>query len=248
MVEVVAPADLPGGYTFDAEINGNIFKVVVPPGGVKQGQRFSVPAPTTKTTTTTRVFTEDAPMGAWRDGLFDFFKHGCCHPHLCLALWCQPIAAAQVMTRMSLNWIADAANNKSRTFATVCKIVIAYYVVDQLIKTLIIQMYRSDTQPSYSGNQYEGAKIAGSIREALELAFWAYILVITCKTRKSVREKYEIPEKNCDGCEDVCCSFWCGPCTVAQMARHTTDYRSNDASCCVETGYRRPNPNIIQTV
>eukprot|EP00591_Stephanopyxis_turris_P002748 CAMPEP_0195522202 /NCGR_PEP_ID=MMETSP0794_2-20130614/20099_1 /TAXON_ID=515487 /ORGANISM="Stephanopyxis turris, Strain CCMP 815" /LENGTH=105 /DNA_ID=CAMNT_0040651895 /DNA_START=167 /DNA_END=481 /DNA_ORIENTATION=- len=47
MIEVVAPATLQEGYTFEAQIGekGRTFTVTVPPGGVEDGQKFSVPIP-----------------------------------------------------------------------------------------------------------------------------------------------------------------------------------------------------------
>jgi hypothetical protein len=42
---VEAPASLPGGYVFDVESNGNVFPVVVPEGGVSEGQTFQSELP-----------------------------------------------------------------------------------------------------------------------------------------------------------------------------------------------------------
>ena len=42
-VQVIAPATLVAGYTFDAMYEGVTFSVVVPEGGVIKGQRFIVP-------------------------------------------------------------------------------------------------------------------------------------------------------------------------------------------------------------
>lgn len=41
LVDVVAPADLPGGYHFEAEIEGRSFLATAPAGGVKKGETFS---------------------------------------------------------------------------------------------------------------------------------------------------------------------------------------------------------------
>lgn len=45
-VLVVAPATLEEGYSFEASIHNTSFLVVVPKGGVKEGQEFEVPYPT----------------------------------------------------------------------------------------------------------------------------------------------------------------------------------------------------------
>jgi hypothetical protein len=73
-VDVVAPADLPGGYMFEAEIDNKRFLATVPLGGVKSGETF---------TSTMREIEKKnlgIPSGRWRDGLLDIFKYGGTHP------------------------------------------------------------------------------------------------------------------------------------------------------------------------
>jgi Cys-rich protein (TIGR01571 family) len=103
------------------------------------------------------------------------------------------------------------------------------------------------------GNVYTEIKVSTSavvvlaIRYTLALAFSLYLLVATCRTRASIRERYAIPEQSCQGCEDCCCSYWCNCCTIAQMMRHTADYDTYDAQCCTETGLpaqRVSYPNV----
>lgn len=72
LVHVTAPSDLPQGYTFEAFLNGDpnrTFSVEVPEGGVKEGQVFLAPVPSTMKGEHLEV-----PVGAWKDGLF-----GCCN-------------------------------------------------------------------------------------------------------------------------------------------------------------------------
>eukprot|EP00978_Attheya_sp_CCMP212_P021762 scaffold63993_cov49-Attheya_sp.AAC.1 len=80
MVHVVAPATLPEGYTFEAQIGGNVertFKVEVPPGGVKEGETFLAPLPDNFDGPRLQ-----APTGQWKD-----------------------VAMAQVMMRLRLDWL-----------------------------------------------------------------------------------------------------------------------------------------------
>jgi len=49
------------------------------------------------------------------------------------------------------------------------------------------------------------------------LAILTSVLVIV---RKKVREVDQIPPQCCGEAEDCCCSWWCPPCTMAQMFRH----------------------------
>ena len=79
-VRVVAPANLPGGYQIDAELNNESFQVTVPKGGVSIGQTFEV-----KPTHTTR---NAAGESSWKAGLFDCFALGIVHPIFCNSFFC----------------------------------------------------------------------------------------------------------------------------------------------------------------
>ena len=81
-----------------------------------------------------------------------------------------------------------------------------------------------------------------SIRNIVELGFGIYLLIIAIKARNYIRSKYSIPGT---GCEDCCCVFWCGCCSVSQMLRHTADYRQYNASCCTETGLPATAPAVV---
>ena len=54
-----------------------------------------------------------------------------------------------------------------------------------------------------------------TISGVLSLAFWLYMLIAVCRTRAAMRAKYNIPPGGCGGCDDCCCSCWCGCCTVS---------------------------------
>lgn len=82
MMEVVAPATLSEGYSFDVEMDGQTLSVTVPKGGVEEGQKFTIAFPETATLQVglPRV---NVPVGQWRDGLCDCCRYGICH----YALW-----------------------------------------------------------------------------------------------------------------------------------------------------------------
>lgn len=56
---------------------------------------------------------------------------------------------------------------------------------------------------------------------AFNLMSWGYMVKITRDVRESIRDKYEISEERCVGCEDCMCATFCTPCTICQMGRHT---------------------------
>ena len=82
MVDVVAPADLPGGYMFEAEIEEHRFLATVPAGGVKKGETFCCYMKDLD------KVASDIPVGRWRDSPTDCLQHGLCHPVIWNTLFC----------------------------------------------------------------------------------------------------------------------------------------------------------------
>ncbi|KAL7575943.1 hypothetical protein ACA910_000739 [Epithemia clementina (nom. ined.)] len=99
MVDVVSPADLPGGYHFEAEIEGQRFLATVPPGGVQQGETF------TCVMRELNSVANDIPVGYWKDGMTSFCAHGCCHVSIWNAIFCPLIALAQIGQRIQLDFL-----------------------------------------------------------------------------------------------------------------------------------------------
>ena len=105
-VQVIAPATLESGYTFDAMYEGITFQVVVPDGGVIKGQRFIVPFNPPPSDIAAVAVPADGsvdykqrgdgggggsssstiPTGIWRDGLCDCCAYGPCHVHFYMTL------------------------------------------------------------------------------------------------------------------------------------------------------------------
>ena len=72
--------------------------------------------------------------------------------------------------------------------------------------------------------------------------FGFYTLIVLTHLRRAIRMRYRIPSQAAfDGyIEDICMSFWCGCCSVAQMARQTCHYEEDDiATCCTATGLKQ---------
>jgi Cys-rich protein (TIGR01571 family) len=159
----------------------------------------------------------DAPTGRWKDGLFGCFNEGVCHPSICCAFFCTKLAMAQVMSRMSLTWLGEPGQRVAtqNTFKVVVLLVVAY-----MIYSTSLEFATLNTKPSDVPIWILVMKSVGSV------LFGIWSLYSLCRTRQSVRRQYSIPEEHCNGCEDLCCSFFCTCCTVAQMLRHTGEYES----------------------
>mmetsp|Transcript_25016 Transcript_25016/g.30764 ORF Transcript_25016/g.30764 Transcript_25016/m.30764 type:complete len:262 (+) Transcript_25016:132-917(+) len=240
MVNVIAPATLPEGYTFEAIISDRTFTVTVPVGGVTEGQTFLAPLPPNEEDVGARVV---VPTGKWKDGIFGCLNVGVCHPHLCCALICTQVAMAQVMKRMKLTWTGEPGEDHStaNTFKIVMTIVVAYCIYSVALDLVSPSLLNPDAfdDDMESSPEIALAKIIGS------LLFTFYSIYSLCRTRQSVREKFHIPEENCCGCEDLCCSLFCSCCTAAQMARHTGEYETYPGMCCTETGLPSNAPVVV---
>jgi hypothetical protein len=91
LMEVTAPATLPEGYEFQVVVGNLKFNVQVPPGGVEEGQKFTVPMMARHAATSSgpmAVAQVSIPVGHWRDDLTGIFSYGACHPHCWTACCC----------------------------------------------------------------------------------------------------------------------------------------------------------------
>jgi len=213
MITVEAPLDLLEGYTFYSSFQNRTISVTVPEGGVKKGDSLSVPHQ--------EVDTTDVVVDRWRDDLFACCAHGIFHPSFLNCCCCSICLLGQVMTRLKLNWCGSpvSSNAWKNTYSIMVIICIFCYGVNLF------------TTPT----DVDEGPVNGMLSNIL-LIVYLFVLCTIYKVRKHVRAKYEIPEQTCVGCEDVCCTLWCGSCVTAQMARHTTNYHKVKAQFFSGTG------------
>jgi hypothetical protein len=93
--QMIAPANLPEGYELPVKLGSSQFNIQIPMGGVEQGQVFNVSIPQDNSalpssSSAQRTSSVLPPVGVWRDGLYDFFSYGMCHPH-CITSTCCPL-------------------------------------------------------------------------------------------------------------------------------------------------------------
>jgi len=236
-VHIIAPSTLPEGYVFEAEVgaigNKRTINVTVPPGGVVEGQVFLAPLPSDFATGEPQL---NIPTGHWKDGLFDFFKAGFCHPSLWCAACCTQVAMGQIMHRLRLNWLGEVAPDAStkNTFKVVLTLFLCYTAF-----SVALEVAESGQEVYQIPSYIPTLKFIGG------MAFTIWSIYALMKTRENVRAKYSIPEERCHGCEDMCCSLWCSCCVTAQIARHTGDYENHKGSYCSETGMAATAPTLV---
>ena len=223
-----------------------------PEGGVKEGQQFRAIVLNNDVDALAASAGHNIPTGRWRDDLCDCCKVGCCHAQCWLTFFCSPVALGQIMSRMKLDWMASPLNGRSPTMSAF-KVMLITFIVYQAVDTGLSYtvapyspMYDADTQTYVAPeNVPDWVGPVDGIRQGLSLLYSFFVLVVLIRTRSHIRHKYQIPEHTCKGCEDCCCSFWCGACTVCQMARHTADYSTYSASCCSDTGLDPTAPEVV---
>ena len=250
MVEITAPATLQENFTFPASAQGRTFMVTVPKGGIIAGQRFKVPLPPQEDCIHPRP---QVTTGEWKDGLWDIFGYGFCHPSVIHSCCFTNIASAQVISRLQLNFwglptnnIGEATSAYRKMFLLVfvywCIRIFLYYHVFRLDPESIMQEDPSKKDEELSIWYY----LTVATDDSIWYCYYAFCVYILKNVRHSLRTKYAIPEsKVCRGCEDITCSLICPCFTAAQMLRHTTDYDQYDAKCCTSTGVPSYVPSIV---
>jgi len=226
MVDVISPADLPGGYHFEAEIEGRRFLATVPPGGVQKGETFSC---TMRELDSVAV---DIPVGYWKDGLTDVCDPGCSHVSVWNSIFCPLVALAQIGQRIQLDFLGRAKHPEndepyySNRVMMVIVILFWLFVNCALLLGCCIKL-SGDLELTFADYSALGL---------INLAMIGFNVFVSQSTRYSLREKFMIREERCYDLEDIVCSTFCLPCVVSQMLRHTANYDEHEGFCCSNTG------------
>lgn len=223
-VQVIAPATLNAGYTFDAVYEGNTFTVTVPDGGVVKGQRFIVPfipqaeatimeaslLPLNSPNTRGNGTAEDSiPTGVWRDSLCDCCKFGPCHPSFVCACLCKPIIIAQLLTRMKMTWLgqrthfrntnlSDSRTEIDQRWRNTFRNIIIVSVVFFVLVTVVVPAPQLDpADPNAYENLSDSEKKLYSLNSSLSALLGFYFFYLMVQLRATLRHVYSIPEESC---------------------------------------------------
>lgn len=133
------------------------------------------------------------------------------------------------MLRLSLTWLANEWSTTDETVFTIRK---PFYIAIFISFLFMICILSTHT-------------LLMSL--FVSMSYITITTLLVCKTRKHIRNKYDIPEtERCCCCsEDCCCAFWCRCCTVSQMARHINDYKTYAGLYCTKTGIISQAPTIV---
>jgi Cys-rich protein (TIGR01571 family) len=132
-------------------------------------------------------------------------------------------------------------NNGWSTFKIITTLYLVYFVFEYTVMFVTIPYSLNGEDPE----EPTWSRMLDAINNAVAIAYAMYLLIVMTRTRAYIRSKYNIPEKDCAGCEDCCFSYFCRCCVVAQMARHINDYDRYSADCCSETGVTASAPELV---
>mmetsp|Transcript_43821 Transcript_43821/g.106263 ORF Transcript_43821/g.106263 Transcript_43821/m.106263 type:complete len:276 (+) Transcript_43821:290-1117(+) len=170
-------------------------------------------------------------LGRWKDGIFDCFSQGLCHPSLWCACCCPLLLMGQVLTRLKMTWYGTSSSSSTayrRTFWTVLGIFITYCVassslscppeppsqgdIDELKSmidddSIITQIQQDIDQMTLDYEACPGWK--PYVLSCIQCVMGLYTLVVMIRLRRAVRTAYRIPPRGCCGgpsgdCGDVC--------------------------------------------
>jgi hypothetical protein len=226
IVDVVAPSDLPGGYQFEAELNGKRFLATVPNGGIRKGQTFYCYMKVTND--------EGIPVGRWRDGPFDCFKYGIRHPMLLLSFLCPLLALAQVTDRVGLDITGREPihNTPQDGLWSPRGMAISILCFWAGLNLTIVSGLELKLHSYLSVSAADFLSII--LVNASMIAFTIYA---TINTRDSLMERYQIPIGRLGSRNETIKSIILFPLTIAQMGRHTTSYEHYEGVWCNATGF-----------
>jgi Cys-rich protein (TIGR01571 family) len=260
VVDVVAPADLPGGYRFEAEIEGQRFLAVVPAGGVRQGDTFSCYMRELESVAI------DIPVGYWKDGIMNWFKFGVCHQVVWNSVVC-PLS--KYFCFLYVYCLLQTSQRFLRYDRMLTLVFQSFFIISVLLgqittrvdfdfigrprdnvgslsnrsmMLLVICFWLLMNVGLFAGYDAKWSQdIELSIADLIALllvngAMFGFIVFVTQSARSSIREKFMIRENCCYDLEDLCCATFCLPCTISQMARHTANYNDYEAVCCSKSG------------
>jgi len=206
LVSVIAPATLPEGTTLQAEVDGKTVTVVVPEGGIGEGEKFEAPnleeavANVIAQNKLNVVPPNVIPVGKWRAALF-----ACCETCWCpmfMGWCCTPVLLGQIMQRVNFGWFG-CPNEVSSKPPPVCMVFFFVYISCLVIGAIFYGMMES------------------GFKNVIITVMACFFLVIGTFTRHHFRRRYKLPPTyfGDNACDDCMVTWFCSCCSQMQIAR-----------------------------
>lgn len=86
------------------------------------------------------------------------------------------------------------------------------------------------------------------IAQFLSVIVFIIVIILLIKLRAHIRQRDQIAETQCNGCEDCCCAFWCAPFLTCQLLRHEGLTGTNYKLCNAKGGKDAAVPPVVVNV
>ena len=181
---------------------------------------------------------------SWKDSLFDCFRYGYFHPALWNAICCPHLLLGQLLVRMKLTVLANRSSHRDRRSRKIIRICITLLIMMTVYDVLfappllVMEFDSRDERyrPTFS-KEYPLWHQLIYLLLSLPMSFYAIWIVIQLRT--AMRHRYHIPTGVLGEAEDCLHVSFCNCCVLSQMARQTSNYDIERASCCSATGLAR---------
>lgn len=266
-IRVVAPATLEEDFTFDVLLDGKPFMVVVPKGGVQEGEEFEVPYPMDNDAEAQLSDTKGDHGEKTELGLPPTMTGSSDDDERSTDNYNRS-GVPYGKFRTSLCSCCDVVMQATFWMALCCFPVLLAQVLTRLrLKWdgTVIPVGRSEDEHNKREHEEEMSMtfvkiiltfvgvlllahlpVIGSL--VLFLFYFSMMVWIGGNLRRIVRHRYKIPtacsmfEKN--AVEDRCVMCFCGCCAIVQLARHTHNDKEYPGYCMTMTGLELGAPQI----
>lgn len=203
-VMVRAPANLMGGFKFDAWVNGATVEITVPPNGVRAGDLLPVTIPTSAPT---NVPGHNVTVGHFRDGICDCFNAPACCQSCLWTICCFGCSLAQLVQRSEMLPFGSSCGGSSKEQS------VKNWSITIVVLYIIYSIFNN---------------IRVAILQIIAALISLFLVFALANMRLQIRQKFGIPSDCCINCEylsDCCCSLWCSACVTCQLHRQMNDYQ-----------------------
>ena len=192
------------------------------------------------------------PKGKWRDGIFSCFEDpllflSCCFPHgkksmnirirlyvfAILQLTYRPtstVALSQIRTRLQYRFYNSQEQLPLPLVGTrtLFSLTITYIMLHVICGYIVYLQYP---------NNFILILICTIPLASFDVVLFLCLIYFTIRTRKSIKDEFDIKESFMRSYDDSLAVLCCMPCAISQMGRHTADYGTYRVEILSDTGF-----------
>jgi len=263
-IAIVAPMSLPGGYEFDATINDKTIKVIVPPGGVHEGEVLQVPINNNATEddrdvggkVVASIADQEKGRGKTKINNDNTQKQGLLKDEVNITpegVWRNNFCSCFDVVDKPVFWVAfifpwvivgqlmqrlklNVWGCRAENHEHTCVAIFFFGVLTLFAEGILMLLY-----VFFENSLYWNLASAVSFYSSISFLYWS------CMLRNTLRDGFGLPTtivQDCC-CDDLCTSLGClFCCSLIQISRHTHDEKDFEYQIVSKTGLPISAPEI----